>query len=162
MSEEVLIEVDNASAGSQDDPDRAELLWSSRQEKVLRVWQTDMLKRSKVHAAKATKYKRLYTIFGLPSALIPIVLSTLSGVLKDHELANSLLLLVAGVLVATTTFLNLGKRFAVHAEFETHYDQLARRVDKELAKPKRHRIACDVYMEKIELKLSGLNSRAPS
>ena len=162
MSEEenILIEV-GRSESSQDDPNRTELLWSKKQESILIQWREDMLQRSKYHDAKAARYKKLYNLFGLPSVIIPVALSALSNILKDYELVNSLLLLAAGVFAGVSTFLNLGKKAANHAEFENRYDQLARRIDKELAKPKKNRLACDVYFEKIELKFSSLNVRAP-
>ena len=136
-------------------------MWSSRQEVILLAWKEYMVERSKYHDLKATKYKKLYNLFGLPSVIIPVALSALSSILKDYELVNSMLLLLAGIFAGVSTFLNLGKKYSQHAEFENRYQQLARRIDKELAKPKKNRIACDVYMEKIELKLSSLNVRAP-
>ena len=157
------IEPRSESSESKDDTERKELLWTGKQEQILKEWKAEMIQRSEFHGLKGRKYRKLYNLFGLPSVIIPIVLSALSDTLKkeNYDLINALLLLSAGVFAGVNAFLNFGKKFANHIEFENRYDELARRIDKELAKPKKNRLACDVYMEKIQLRYSSLNVRAP-
>jgi len=162
--EDIKIDVEHtppSNSGSKDDENRKELLWEHREEELLTKWKDELYGNSKQHRKSGKKFKKLYAIFGVPATLIPIIMSGLTNQLEDYSLTQSLLMITTGTLVGISTFFNLGKRFAQHFEYEHRYDELAREIEKELKKPKRHRLACDVYMEKIYLKYSGLNARAP-
>ena len=146
---------------SKDDDNRKELLWESREEELLKKWMIEMKDNSIKHGKKARKTKKLYSLVGVPATLIPIVLSGLSS-LEIDPLINSLLMILTGSLIGVSTFFNLGKKFTQHFEYEHKYDELSRELEKELRKPKTHRVACDVYMEKIYMAFNGLNSQAPN
>lgn len=161
MEKDIKVDITPPSTGSRDDEHRKELLWEHREEELLLKWMNEMYDNSKLHRKSGKKYKKCYAIFGVPATLIPIIMSGLTTQLKEYPLAQSLLMITTGTLVGVSTFFNLGKRFAQHFEYEHKYDELARELEKELKKPKRHRLACDVYMEKIYMKYSGLNVRAP-
>lgn len=156
----VKIDSQNSSETSEDDVNRKELLWETREEELLKIWMNEMKENSIKQGIAGRRTKKLYALFGVPATLVPIVLSGLSS-LEIDPLVNSLLMIMTGSLIGISTFFNLGKKFAQHFEYEHKYDELARELEKELKKPKRHRIACDVYMEKIYMKYSGLNARAP-
>ena len=162
MKEDIKVDITPPSIGSRDDEQRKELLWEHREEELLLKWMTEMYDNSKSHNKSGKHYKNLYAIFGVPATLIPIVLSGLTSQLEGYPLTQSLLMISVGTLVGISTFFNLGKRFAQHFEYEHRYDELARELEKELKKPKRHRLACDVYMEKIYMTYCGLNARAPN
>lgn len=161
MTEDIKVDITPPSTGSRDDDNRKELLWEHREEELLEKWKDEMYDNSKLHRKSGKKYKKLYVIFGVPATLIPIIMSGLTVPLEDYPLTQSLLMITTGILVGISTFFNLGKRFAQHFEYENRYGELAREIEKELKKPKRHRLACDVYMERVYLKYSGLNARAP-
>jgi hypothetical protein len=162
MTEDIKVDITPPSTtGSRDDDNRKELLWELREEELLEKWKDEMYDNSKLHRNSGKKYKNLYAIFGVPATLIPIIMSGLTAPLEDYPLTQSLLMITTGTLVGISTFFNLGKRFAKHFEYENRYDELAREIEKELKKPKRHRLACDVYMERVYLKYSGLNACAP-
>lgn len=150
-----------SSNDSKDDEHRKELLWENREEELLLKWKNEMYENSSQHRKSGKRFKKLYAIFGVPATLIPIIMSGLTPQLEDYPLAQSLLMITTGTLVGISTFFNLGKRFTQHFEYEHRYDELAREIEKELNKPKRHRLACDVYMERIYMKYSGLNASAP-
>lgn len=161
MSNDIKVEITPLSSSSNDDVNRKELLWESREEELLQKWMDEMVINSKKQGLKARKTKKLYALLGVPATLLPIVLSGLSS-LEIDPLTNSLLMIATGSLIGISTFFNLGKKFAQHFEYEHKYDELARELQKELRKPKSHRIACDVYMEKIYMKYNSLNARAPA
>lgn len=161
MSNDIKVEITPPSSDSNDDENRKELLWESREEELLQKWMEEMIINSKKQGLRARKTKKLYACLGVPATLLPIVLSGLSS-LNIDPLINSLLMIVTGSLIGVSTFFNLGKKFAQHFEYEHKYDELSRELQKELRKPKRHRIACDVYMEKIYMTYNGLNARAPA
>jgi len=160
MSESENISID-ITPPSCDDINRKELLWESREEDLLKKWAIQMKENSIAHGKKARSTKKLYALFGLPSTLIPITLSGLSSLHID-PLTNSLLMILTGSLIGISTFFNLGKKFSTHFEYEHKYSELSMELEKELRKPKKHRLACDVYMEKIYMKYNGLNERAPA
>lgn len=161
MTEDIKVDITPPSAGSRDDENRKELLWEHREEELLKEWMEEMKENSIKQGKKARQTKKIYALFGVPATLLPIVLSGLSS-LEIEPLVNSLLMITTGSLIGISTFFNLGKKFAQHFEYEHKYDELARELEKELKKPKRHRIACDVYMEKIYMTYNGLNARAPA
>lgn len=144
---------------SKDSDSRKELLWEEREQNLLLRWKDQMEKQAKLHKKSGRRYKKLYAIFGVPSALIPIITSGLTNFISP--LTQSILMITTGTLIGISTFFNLGRKYTEHLEFQARYDELARDLEKELAKPKRHRVACDVYMERIYLQFSGLNARAP-
>lgn len=145
-----------------DDVNRKELPWEEREEKLLSKWMVEMYDISNKHKFNGKKYKKLYSLFSIPSTLIPLGLSSLSVQLEDYPLIQSILMLLTGSLVGVSTFFNLGSRFTKHFEYEHRYEELAREIEKELRKPKRYRIQCDVYMERIYMSYCSLNARAPN
>jgi len=161
MLKDIKLDITPPSTGSVDDENRKELLWEHRQEELLNKWMKEMYINSKKQGIKARQVKILYALVGVPATLIPIILSGLTS-LEVEPLVSSLLMITTGSLIGISTFFNLGKKFAQHFEYEHKYDELARELEKELKKPKRHRTACDVYMEKIYMTYNGLNARAPA
>lgn len=155
------IKIDLTPSSSVDNENRKELLWETQEEQLLEKWMEEMYECSKKQGIKGKRTKKIYALIGLPATLLPIILSGLSSIEID-PLLNSLLMITTGSLIGISTFFNLGKKFAQHFEYEHKYDELARELDKELQKPKRHRIACDLYMEKIYMSYNGLNARAPN
>ena len=156
------IDISPPSSQSQDDSQRKELLWEEREEILLEEWRENMETQSKKHRIKGDKFKQLYKVFGIPAILIPIVLSSLSSQLEGSPLINSLCLLLAGVCSGISNFLNFGRLYSEHYNYEQLYDEMANELKKELSKPKRHRVACDVYMERVYMRYSALNQGAPN
>ncbi len=167
MSEQLDIAIDSiehildSESRSKDDPNRKELLWEHREEDFLKKITSACEKQSKLHRIKGKLFKKLYSAFGVPSMLIPIVLSGLTDQLHDYKLVQSLLMIATGTLTGISTFFNFGKKYQEHFDYENKYAGLAGDISTELCKPKRHRIACDVYLERIRLLYSNLNTNAP-
>lgn len=69
--------------------------------------------------------------------------------------------MVIGILSGINTFFNYGKKENLHNQYQGLYDELACFIQHELVKPKKYRIACDVFLEKINNKMSNLNNHAP-
>ena len=76
---------------SRDDEFRKELLWESRDEKLLEKWKNAMSYNSEIHGKSGKIYKILYAMVGVPAILIPIVLSGLTSQFEDYPLAQSFL-----------------------------------------------------------------------
>ena len=150
----------NAVSISVDDPSRRELLWETREEFVIGEWKERCSESSKAHGAKARKTKRWFTALSLPTIILPLVLSGFSEYLSSHPTANSVLLLTTASLTGLSAFLNLGKKSQLHFNSEASYADLALSIQAELCKPKRARLACDVYLERTRSQLSALDKVA--
>lgn len=155
------IELDITPPSSLDDDQRKELLWEKREEGIIMKWIDDCRVRSLKHGKKAKEYKVKYACVGLPSVLIPIVLGGLSPVIPCHTLEYSLVLMSASLFSGCLMFFNFGKKEMEHNTYSNKFFKLITEVEMELSKPKRHRIACDVYMEKVKNEFNSLVLSAP-
>ena len=155
------IEIDITPPSSLDDEQRKELLWERREEQLVQKWLDDCRLRSVKHGKKAKEYKIKYVCVGLPSVLIPIILGGLSPVIPCHTLEYSLVLMLAGLFSGVGLFFNFGKKEVEHNNYSNKFFKLVNDVEMELSKPKRHRIACDVYMEKIKNEYNALVLSSP-
>lgn len=172
MTDDVCIElVDHQSKdrdsnehtpSSVDDINRKELLWERREEKLLLKWCDDCEVRSKAHEVKGNKHKLKYAIFGIPSILIPIVLGGVAPLVPCHSIAYSIGMMCSGLFSGVSMFFNFGKKQQSHHHFSTKFFELSNEVQSELSKPKRHRIACDVYLEKIKQEYTSLVKNSPN
>jgi hypothetical protein len=155
----VLVDDDN-SKSSKDDDDRREMPWEERQENLMKGWMSEMNISAKLHKKAGAKNKTLYACFSIPAVLIPIVMSGITPILT-HPIITSMLMILTGIFTGVSTFFNFGRKSQHHFDFENRYSCLSKEIQKELRKPKRFRIASDVYLEKIFQELCGINSNAP-
>jgi len=159
---DTLIELNyEKSDSSKDDPARKELLWEHREEQLLLQWCKKLKVHSLAHSIKAKQMKRYYNMVSLPAILIPVVASSLATLLQPYPLAMSGAMLVTSVFTGINGFFNLGAKTQLHFEFEYNYNKLANEIDKELCKPKRHRTACDLYLQIVLSEMNRLDSSAP-
>jgi hypothetical protein len=146
---------------SSDDTARAELLWESREEDHVLRLQKIAAKKAELHSKKAATLRTRYKALGVPAAILPLIASTLHESKVGPPLVITIFLLLSAVLSGVTTFLNLGGRAERHDSYAAKYDQVVLDSQTELSKPKRARVACDVYLERLRLTLGHLNDSAP-
>lgn len=145
-----------------DDDNRKELPWELREEKLLLKWCDDCKKRSIEHDLKGKKNKVKFSIFGIPSILIPIVLGGVASIVPCHSIVYSLGMMGSGLFSGISMFFNFGKKEASHFEYMNKFFELSNEIDSELSKPKRFRVACDVYVEKIKQEYNSLCKHSPT
>lgn len=167
MSNDIIVDVSQQnisqnSIPSEDDHTRKELPWETRGEKILLNWYEDCKKRSKAHDLKGKRYKNHYAVFGIPSILIPIILGGVSSIVPCNSIIYSLGMMTSGLFSGTNLFFNFGKQTACHQQFSAKYFELSTEIESELSKPKRFRVACDVYIERIKNKYNSLCTQAPN
>jgi len=150
----------NAS-DSIDNLNRLELLWEHREELVIETFAKDCIDRSLKHSIKAEKMKKLNISFTIPTFSIPIILSGLSEILTDHVIINNILLISVGILSGTQALLKFGEKYQRNSLYSNLFKELSDEISVEISKPKKHRVACDVYLERIRLKYSNLVNQAP-
>jgi hypothetical protein len=163
MSEvKIHIPVDTERSESSEDADREEMKWENKQEQYVTQLRDDCLNLSNQHNVASLNNKRRYIRFSLPVIILPLLLGTVSQfVPSGYEYINNVGLTFTGVLNGVNTFYNYGKKATIHNEFAGKYAELAGYISTELVKPKRHRIALDVFLEKITTKLNDINNSAP-
>jgi hypothetical protein len=141
---------------------RNELLWECREEDVLILWKKDCVSRSKAHQLKSKKNKMLYSIFGIPSIVIPLVLSGTAAIIPCHSLIYSISMMLAALFNAISLFFNFGKKQSSHNNYSNRYFELSSDITCELCKPKVARIQCSVFLERIKQKYLSLVKQAPT
>ena len=165
-SNENLVKRNNSnsetSSTSHDDLYRKELLWEKREEKIFIKWLENCRIKSKKHDTKTKICKLKYGICSIPAITIPIIVSGLSSSISCDSTENSILMMITALFTCMNTFFNYGKRQEKHEQYTNKYFELANEIESELSKPKRHRIACDVYMEKIKQKYNNLHATEPN
>jgi hypothetical protein len=70
-------------------------------------------------------------------------------------------MMMSGLFSGVSMFFNFGKKQQSHLQYSSKYFELSNDIECELSMPKRHRIACDVYMERVKLKYNNLCNQAP-
>jgi hypothetical protein len=144
------------------DNDRKELPWENREEKLLLSWCENCKKRSKEHDVRGKKNKIKFAVFGIPSILIPIILGGFASVVPCHSIIYSVGMMLSGLFSGVSMFFNFAKKTELHFQFSTKYFELANEIDSELIRPKRFRVACNVYMERTKLQYNSLCRNAPT
>lgn len=165
MTEEEDIAIDltpNSNNSSKDDPNRRELLWDKREELIFREWIKHSKEKVDFHTSKAKSCKNRNACLSIPTILIPIISSGLSGILPCSSMENSILMMIVGILNCIDTFFDYGRLREKHEVFSNRYFSLITEVETELSKPKRDRVACDLYLEKIKGMYNTLHLTEPS
>lgn len=152
----------NSQNSSKDDPNRRELLWDKREEKIFINWINESKKKVDFHRRKEKYCKVKNACLSIPAILIPIISSGLSGILPCNSMENSILMMVVGILNCFSTFFDYGRLREKHGIFANRYFSLITEVESELSKPKRDRVACDLYLEKIKQMFNNLHLTEPS
>ena len=161
--EDIEIDITPQSKGSsKDDPNRKELLWDKREEVIFYEWVKQSKKKVVYHQNKAKSCKIKNACLSIPAILIPIISSGLSGILPCSSMENSILMMIVGILNCVDTFFDYGRRREKHEVFSNRYFSLINEVESELSKPKKDRVACDLYLEKIKQMFNNLHLNEPS
>lgn len=155
-------ELEYTPPSSIDDEHRKELLWERREEIVINKWCEDCVIKSVYHHKKGKYNKILYSLFGIPPIIIPIVLGGVSSLIPCHSLLYSVGMMCVGILSGVSVFFNFGKKAQEHSEYENRFFELGNEMETELCKPKRHRVACDVYLERTKQIYHKYCSLAPT
>ena len=159
--DEIKIDRRRVPRSSKDDPSRVEMLWEQRGESVLLRWCDECEKRTIQHKIHGKRNKLRYAVFGIPTILIPIVLGGVHSVVPCHSLLYGLAMMAAGLFSGVNMFFNFGKKQQAHFDYMNKFEELSNEIQAELCKPKRHRVACDVYLEKIKQHYGALLSQSP-
>ena len=152
---------ENNDYSASEDIDRIEGKWNDRSELLLTKWIKHCKLSSELHQKKGKKFKCLYTVFGLPSMIIPLTIGILEPYLKHYDLVISLLMILSAICSGVATFFDFSKKKMNHLHYDSLYADLALNIEKIMATSKAHRQPVDVTMVEIMMKLSEINKNAP-
>jgi len=150
----------NEHSNSDKDVTRIDEKYNNENEQLLRKWGNDALETSKLHGKKARRYKTLYNLFGLPSCLIPIILSVIEPYL-EFKILFSILLCIVGILNGILIFFDFSKKTILHFEYEAKYSDYSLNMDAILAKKKQFRQPFDVVLTQSMMEMIHLSDSAP-
>ena len=150
-----------SNKSSEDDPLRKELLWEKREEQLLLKWCDNIKQKAIKHKSKALTNKKMYHIISIPVIIIPLVIGGINGLVDIAPITFSICMIFSSILAGVNTFMNFSKKMMLHFEFEGKYNELHVSIEKELSIPKTHRIAADVFLERIQQTYNHLNNYAP-
>jgi hypothetical protein len=148
-------------SSSIDDENRKELPWEYTEEKLLLTWCHDSKKRSARHYIGGNRNKIKFAVFGVPSILIPIILGGVAPVVGCNSMIYSIGMMGAGIFSGMNLFFNFGKKQQEHFDYMNKFGEFSNEIESELSKPKRFRVACDVYIERMKLKYNSLCDQSP-
>ncbi len=141
---------------------RLDLPWTEEIEQELMSIRADCLDTASKHENARNRCKCRYTLFGLPSMLIPLITGGIgSYITVEYEYVRSIALIATAVNTTIVQFFNFGQKQSRHNESAGRYAELADTIKMELSKPVMFRISCDVFMERVFVKLQNINSTAP-
>jgi hypothetical protein len=143
-----------------DDVLRAELPWEPREELFLGGIAEKARSLSARHSAAAGCARKLYSAFGIPGVLLPLIAASLNEWARVPWLA-SVLMLLASALSALNTFLNNGQKAVSHDTASARFAGVDGSIAKCLAVPKAHRVACDVALERFTNLMDAATAAAP-
>lgn len=150
------------SPNSTDDVGRKELLWTKKIEDVIKGWHHNCLNFASTHGKRAKYHKKIFYWLSIPAAVIPMALASSSELITENwKIITIVSLITTGTINIVIGFKNPGKRAESHLNFESLYNQLAVEITSELVKPKCHRQAADVFIQRIMDRYNSLNDRAP-
>jgi hypothetical protein len=146
------------------DTERVELPWECREEDHLISIQNNCYSESNRLNKQATHDKRMYALFGVPSVLLPIVIVTVNEHLvgTEYSFVISILLLMSAVCATINTFYNYSKKAQQFFEFSFKYQDLGDEIATELCKPRRHRIDCDLFLQRVCMRNGYISSQVPN
>ena len=153
--------IDEDSNSSRDNENRSEVLWDSKNEKVIKKWIDEMRNQAKKHYTAGKKQKLLHEWITVPSILIPVIASGLTPLLQPYPYISTGLMLTVGVLTGINGFFNFASKKEKHLSHEGLYSTLIIDIEKELSKHKKDRVAVDVYLENISMKKINLDLTSP-
>ena len=146
---------------SKDNVHREELLWEKREEEFIATIRKSCSAASIEENAKGKKSRNFHILFSIPCMIIPVVAATLNEITTQTSI-SSILMLSSSLCNIINGFFNFGKKTQQHFEFSTKYSELADEISTELCKPRKHRIDCDLFLQKITMKRNDINSRRPN
>lgn len=138
--------------------------YTSHNEGLLKHWLKIARENSTAHNKKGKKLKWRHELFGLPTILLPLMFTPISGILADEEgmqYANVAVIATTGILSGVHNFFDYARKSQKHFEYEAKYADLATTIMVELSKERSLRIRADRFIEMVQSKIDNMGASAP-
>ena len=145
-----------------EDTTRTEMPWTSKQDAILSDYITACEKKSEWCDTLHKHNKKRNIMFSIPCMMVPIVLSGVTPFIDSFPLVTSGALIFTGCLSTMKNLFQFERKSERFDNFSYLYNQLGAEMELELRKPKRFRVAADVFIERSFMKLNFLNKSCPS
>ena len=143
---------------------RSEESWTNENESLLLERLKYLKNQMSQHKSSGYKKKKMYTYLGLPTTVIPAIMSPISIKFENYKamtFITPLMFLISGVLGGVMSFFNPKSSMEEHFRFESKYFDLITDIETELSKKPKFRVPSDVFNSKIQLKMDHLAQTAP-
>ena len=169
VSDNVNIVVNKRISKSQSLHDRVRLEepWTPRIEELFREMMEELKEKINNHDQAGYHFRKLDARWGYPSVLLAGVMVPISSLLDscDDDLIVKILNAAAYATIAmfagTSQYFNYGKKSQKHFDISARYSDVMTDIRTELVKHAQYRISADTFLQKIQMKIDGLNSSAP-
>ena len=139
--------------------------WTENNEKLLQGWKDICINKENHHTNQGRYYKLKNYIYGLPSILIPIVISPLVLILNispnTAEIISTSSLIATGLATGIHRFFGFQERSMKHYEYSGKYAELKTFIEVELAKEREFRFSVDRFIEICQSKIDRFNETEP-
>lgn len=139
--------------------------WTENNEKLLKGWLDISINKSDFHDRQGKYYKWKHQLYGLPSILIPVIISPLVLILNitptTAEIISTSSLIATGVCNGVHRFFGFQEKSMKHFEYSGKYAELKTFIEVELAKEREYRFDCDRFIEICQSKIDRFNETEP-
>ncbi len=153
---------DESESLPSEDTNRLEEKWSEDNEYFFEKIINICLDKSNKHDLCSHKNKKRYIYFSIPTITLPLILANTSALLPNTMVPiEPICLTLVGIISGLQTIFNFSRKKEIHNTASGKYAQLALDIKTQLARKKRHRVAFDVFLERITQRLRELDENAP-
>ena len=140
--------------------------WVEQTEQLLQRWCDASRIQAEKHDAAGNACKRSHIRWGLPNALIPVIVAPVAAVVERDTVwwfhyAEAALILATGACGVMTNFFSFAAKAEKHFAFASRYMDLVTDIEAEMAKPREYRQQADTFTLRSQMIFDALNRAAP-
>lgn len=136
-------------------------IWTNEIEEYIQKILERSKEASEFHARKGIKCKKLRHMWGLPSIVIPIVITAIENTDYRNVYITSSGLAIATICSAIEHLFNWGKRSSEHFQAKSKYDELITDCEEVLAIDREYRRNPVHIMSQIKMAFDSISTHAP-
>jgi len=135
--------------------------WTNELEIYIKDIKETSAKSSDYHKKKGIKCKRLRHIWGLPSVVLPIIITAIENSGYDNKILVSSALAIATISAAIDHLFNFGKRSETHFQAMSKFDNLVTDCEEVLSIQREYRRNPTTTISQIKMMFDSINEHAP-
>jgi hypothetical protein len=155
-------------------PNYYEEKWSRRSEKLVMYFREHITEMTKNHEEIGYQLKKKNYCLSIPTFIFPLIMTfvqvvfiAIRNVCSDstqiyYDIANGFMFLISSILNWYYTSQDLGTQSALHLQYSARYYDLLTRIDMELSRDRKYRIAPDVFITDLRCQINNLNQNGPT